>query len=134
MSNHSSILAWGIPWIEEPGSLYCPWGLKELDMTERLKTHTHTHPCVIKPIFPPPVKLFLLQGCFSQERRRKNSSPTVMWPNRETVFSGCYGGNACLYSISVCLAKAMVFPVVTYGCESWTVKKAERRRINASKN
>jgi len=31
----------------------------------------------------------------------------------------------------VCLAKAMVFPVVTYGCESWTIKKAERRRIDA---
>ena len=29
------------------------------------------------------------------------------------------------------LAKAMVFPVVAYGCESWTVKKAERRRIDA---
>ena len=29
------------------------------------------------------------------------------------------------------LVKAMVFPVVVYGCESWTVKKAERRRINA---
>ena len=29
------------------------------------------------------------------------------------------------------LVKAMVFPVVMYGCESWTVKKAERRRINA---
>ena len=31
----------------------------------------------------------------------------------------------------VCLVKSMVFPVVTYGCESWTVKKAERRRIDA---
>ena len=31
----------------------------------------------------------------------------------------------------VCLVKAMVFPVVTYGCESWTVKKAECRRIDA---
>ena len=29
------------------------------------------------------------------------------------------------------LAKAMVFPVVMYGCESWTVKKAEHRRIDA---
>ena len=29
------------------------------------------------------------------------------------------------------LVKAMVFPVVTYGCESWTIKKAERRRIDA---
>ena len=31
----------------------------------------------------------------------------------------------------VCLVKAMVFPVVTYGCESWTIKKAEHRRIDA---
>ena len=29
------------------------------------------------------------------------------------------------------LVKAMVFPVVTYGCESWTIKKAEGRRIDA---
>ena len=31
----------------------------------------------------------------------------------------------------VCLVKPMVFPVVMYGCESWTIKKAERRRIDA---
>ena len=31
----------------------------------------------------------------------------------------------------VCLVKAMVLPVVTYGCESWTVKKAECQRIDA---
>ena len=31
----------------------------------------------------------------------------------------------------VCLVKAMVFPVVMYGCERWSVKKAERRRIDA---
>ena len=32
---------------------------------------------------------------------------------------------------NICLVKAMVFPVVMYGCESWTVKKAERQRIDA---
>ena len=32
---------------------------------------------------------------------------------------------------NVCLVKAMVFPVVIYGCESWTIKKAEHRRIDA---
>ena len=31
----------------------------------------------------------------------------------------------------VCLVKAMVFPVVMYGCESWTIKKAEHKRIDA---
>ena len=34
-------------------------------------------------------------------------------------------------STKVHLVKAMVFPVVMYGCESWTIKKAERRRIDA---
>ena len=34
-------------------------------------------------------------------------------------------------STKVCLVKAMVFPEVMYGCESWTVKKAERKRIDA---
>ena len=34
-------------------------------------------------------------------------------------------------STKVCLVKAMVFPVVMYGCDSWTIKKAERRRIDA---
>ena len=32
-------------------------------------------------------------------------------------------------SIKVHLVKAMVFPVVMYGCESWTIKKAERRKL-----
>ena len=31
----------------------------------------------------------------------------------------------------VCLVKAMVFPMVMYGCESWTIKKAECQRIDA---
>ena len=31
----------------------------------------------------------------------------------------------------VCIVKAVVFPVVMYGCESWTIKKAEHRRIDA---
>ena len=34
-------------------------------------------------------------------------------------------------STQVCLVKAMAFPVVMYGCESWTIKKAECRRIDA---
>ena len=32
----------------------------------------------------------------------------------------------------VCIVKAMVFPAVKYGCESWTINKAERQRIDAS--
>ena len=35
------------------------------------------------------------------------------------------------FSTKLCLVKAIVFPVVMYGCESWTIKKAEHRRIDA---
>ena len=34
-------------------------------------------------------------------------------------------------STKVCLVEAMVFPIVMYGCESWTIKKAEHQRIDA---
>ena len=34
---------------------------------------------------------------------------------------------------NVCIVKAMVFPVIMYSCESWTLKKAERQRIDAFK-
>ena len=42
MATHSQILAWEIPWTEEPAGLYSPWGCKESDMTEHAHTHTHT--------------------------------------------------------------------------------------------
>ena len=35
------------------------------------------------------------------------------------------------FAKKVCLVKVIVFPVVTYRCESWTIKKAERQRIDA---
>ena len=41
MATSSSILAWGIPWTEEPGGLYSPWGHKELNTTEAIQ-----HPCM----------------------------------------------------------------------------------------
>ena len=37
----------------------------------------------------------------------------------------------CYLPTKVCLVKAMVFPVLMYGCESWTIKKVERRKIDA---
>ena len=46
MVTHPSVLAWRIPWTEEPGGLYSQWGCKELDMTEATKHSTgfcYTH-------------------------------------------------------------------------------------------
>ena len=39
--------------------------------------------------------------------------------------------DSILKSKEVCIVKAMIFPVVMYGCESWTIKKAECRKIDA---
>ena len=39
-------------------------------------------------------------------------------------------GNCITLLTKVCVVKAMVFPVVMYGCESWTIKKAEHQRID----
>ena len=47
--------------------------------------------------------------------------------NLESIFKS----RDITWSTKVYLVKAMVFPVVMYGCESWTVKKAERQRIDA---
>ena len=47
--------------------------------------------------------------------------------NLDSIFKG----RDITLSTKVRLLKAMVFPVIMYGCESWTVKKAERRRIDA---
>ena len=48
-----------------------------------------------------------------------------------TNLDGLFKSRDITLPTKVRLVKAMVFPVVMYGCESWTVKKAERRRIDA---
>ena len=48
-----------------------------------------------------------------------------------TKLDGIFKNRDITLPAKVRLVKAMVFPVVMYGCESWTVKKAERRRIDA---
>ena len=48
-----------------------------------------------------------------------------------TILDSIFKSRDITLPTKVHLVKAMVFPVVMYGCESWTVKKAERRRIGA---
>ena len=48
-----------------------------------------------------------------------------------TILESILKGRDITLSTKVHLVEAMVFPVVMYGCESWTIKKAERRRIDA---
>ena len=48
-------------------------------------------------------------------------------PNLDSIFKN----RDITLPTKICLVKAMVFPVVMCGCESWTVKKAEHQRIDA---
>ena len=47
--------------------------------------------------------------------------------NLESIFKS----RSITFPTKVCLVKAMVFPVVLYGCESWSIKKAEHQRVDA---
>ena len=68
-------------------------------------------------------------GDCSHEIKRRLLLERKIMTNLDSIFKS----RDITLPTKVCLIKAMVFPVVMYGCESWTVKKAERRRIDAFK-
>ena len=67
-------------------------------------------------------------GDFSHEIKRHLLLGRKVMTNLDSILQS----RDIALSTKVHLVKAMVFPVVMYGCESWTVKKAERQRIDAS--
>ena len=66
-------------------------------------------------------------GDFSHEIKRRLLLGRKVMTNLDSVLKS----RDITLPTKVCLVKAMVFPLVMYGCESWTVKKAERLRIDA---
>ena len=66
-------------------------------------------------------------GDCSHEIKRRLLLGSKVMTNLESIFQS----RDITLPTNVYLVKAMVFPMVMYGCESWTVKKAERRRIDA---
>ena len=93
MATHSSILAWKIPWVGEPG---------------RATVHGVTKSWT------------WLSDFTSLLGRKVMTSLDHILKSRDVTLP-----------TNVHLVKAMVFPVVMYGCKSWTVKKAEHQRIDA---
>ena len=69
----------------------------------------------------------MADGDCSHEIRRRLLLGRKVMTNLDSIFKS----RDITLSTEVRLVKAMVFPVFMYGCESWTVKKAEHRRINA---
>ena len=68
-----------------------------------------------------------VDGDCSHEIKRRLLLGRKVMTNLDSIFKS----RDATLPTKVRLVKAMVFPVVMYGCESWTVKKAERRRIDA---
>ena len=66
-------------------------------------------------------------GDCSQEIKRRLLLERKVMTNLDSIFKS----RDITLPTKVHLVKAMVFPVILYGCESWSVKKAERRRIDA---
>ena len=66
-------------------------------------------------------------GDYSHEIKRHLLLGRKVMTNLDSVFKS----RDMTFPTKVCLVKVMVFPVVMYGCESWTVKKAEHQRIDA---
>ena len=66
-------------------------------------------------------------GDYSHEIRRRLLLGRKVMTNLDSILKS----RDITLSTKVCLVKAMVFPVVMYGCESWTIKKTECRRIDA---
>ena len=82
-------------------------------------------------------KAFLSNQCKEKEENKRMGKTRDLFKKiRDTmgIFHAKMGSikhrNITL-STKVCLVKAMVFPVVIYGCESWIIKKAQHRRIDA---
>ena len=70
---------------------------------------------------------FTADGDCSHEIKRPLLLGRKVMSNLDSIFKS----RDITLPTKVCLVKAMVFPVAMYGCESWTVKKAEHQRIDA---
>ena len=125
MATHSSILAWNIPWMEEPGRLQS-MGLLRVRQSEVLHFHFSLS-CTGEGNGNP------LQCSCLENPRDRGAWWAVMYgvTQSQTWLKWLSSSSNNPLPTKVCLVKAMVFPVVVYGCENWTVKKAEQWRTDA---
>ena len=146
MAPHSSTLVWKISWTEEPGG---PQSMGSLRVGHDWETSLsrigegNGNPLQCSCLENPRdggAWWDVIYGVAQSRTRLKwfSSSSSI------AKYGGCF--YCCLFGFvrdlasifrditlltKVCLVKAMVFPVVVYGCESWTIKKAEHQRIDA---
>ena len=111
------------PWIaahQASLSITRSWSLPKLMCIESVMPSSHLSLCcpLLLPQIPPSIRVFSNESTLRMRWPKYWSFSLSIIPSRE--ITGL-----------IAFRMAIVFPVVMYGCESWTVKKAERRRINA---
>ena len=130
MATHSSVLAWRIPGTGEPGRL------SSMGSHRVGYDWSDLAAAAAAGLF---IRLIKVESFEIWEHLCFKSSPGALMRNQiwETLICDMTNLDSILKSrditllTKVCLVKSMVFPVVMYGCESWTVKKAEHQRIDA---
>ena len=110
MATHSSVLAWRIPWMGEQAAIY---GVAQ----------SRTR---LMPLSSSSSKVTADGNCSLEIKRRLLLGRKAM-TNLDSILKS----RDITLPTKVRSVKAIVFPVVMYGCESWTIKKAEHRRIDA---
>ena len=118
----SCVRLFATPWIAtRQASLSVTNTRSSLKLTSIESVMPSTHLILCRPVFllppiPPSIRVF-----------SNESTLCMRWPNLDSILKS----RDITLPTKVHLVKAMVFPVVMYGCESWIIKKAEHRRIDA---
>ena len=124
---------------EGQGSLACcsPWGCKESDATEWLNNNKMSQDPLVTSSFGKTCDIVVqffqwpLEGTISWFTASPHKDDLDYVLKSEHLKKKKKQTTDITLSTKVHIAKATVFPVVMYGCESWTIKKAERRRTDA---
>ena len=90
------------------------------------------HPLLLLPPIPPSIRVFPNESTLHMRWPKYWSfNFSISLSNEHIIILTFLKKQRYYFATKVCVVKAMVFPVVMYECESWTVKKAEHRRIDA---
>jgi len=119
MATHSSVLSWRIPWTEKPGRL------------QSMGSHRVRHDWSYLAAAAAAVSFYDSYTTYLAETSHEIKRCLLLGRKVMTNLDSIFKSRDITLPIKVHLVKAMVFPVVMYGCESWTVKKAECQRIDA---
>ena len=143
MATHSSILAWRIPWTEKPG------GLQSMGLQRVRHDWANSLSCYGKKMKSRGIAItswqidgetvetvtdFILGGSkITTDGDGNHEIKRCLFLGRKVMMNieSILKSRDITLPTNVRLVKAMVFPVVMYGCENWTIQKAEHHRVDA---